>query len=433
MTTAPSRTGTVTGRCEPPSPELRRRQVAEARTGAAAGEAPARTPRVGLYVHVPFCVRKCHYCDFYSLATGEGRPPAAARYLQALAAELRALPAEFRAWTIYIGGGTPTELAPADLERLLALVGERLAPGWTVEWTCEANPGTLTPDKARLLAAAGVDRVSLGVQSFDDRVLRWLGRIHDASAARAGFELLRASGFTNINLDLIAAVPGAAPDRLERDLREAIALGPEHISCYTLVYEEGTPLEALRRRGAVVPLGEEEELQEYLLARRLLAEAGYVQYEVSSFCRRDPHRDLRCRHNLLYWGPGEYHGVGPGAHSHRARTRYANVRDLARWAAAWLEVAEQPAGRGPGAGARAFEERLEPEAWAREALVMALRRTEGVELEAFRTETGFAVEALAGDSLPRLLEQGLLEQSGGRLRLTERGLCLADAVCVELI
>jgi oxygen-independent coproporphyrinogen-3 oxidase len=388
----------------------------------------------GLYVHVPFCVRKCHYCDFYSLATGPGDPDANG-FLEALTAELSRVPAGFSPRTIFIGGGTPTELSARDLERLLTLLRDRVDRSRLVEWTCEANPGTLSREKARLLLAAGVDRVSLGVQSFDDRVLRFLGRIHDARQAEAGAELLRELGCTNLNLDLISAVPGAPPERLGRDLARAIRIAPEHVSCYTLMFEEGTPLEALRRRGAVRPIDEEAELTEFRLAREQLCGAGYLHYEVSNFCRAEPGRDLRSRHNLLYWGAGQYIGIGPGAHSHVAKRRYGNARDLTRWTEAQRSVGGQAA---KPADALAVTERLEPRAWAREALVMWLRQLDGVERSAFLDRTGFDYRELyrradGEDPLTRLIATGLLEDDGARLQLSERGLCVADPVFAELI
>jgi oxygen-independent coproporphyrinogen-3 oxidase len=374
----------------------------------------------GLYVHVPFCVRKCSYCDFYSLAQPPDRAaPDAARYLAALEVELASLPPGFVPETIFFGGGTPTELATADLSRLLAMVRRRVDPGRVREWTCESNPGTLTPEKAELLRASGVNRVSLGVQSFDPENLRFLGRIHTAEEAVAGFRLLRACGFGNVNLDLIFGIPGSSQETLRRDLETLAALGPEHASCYCLIFEEGTPLARMRAQGLVREVAEEDELAQYALAREVLARAGYRHYEISNFAR--PGRE--CRHNLLYWGAGEYVGVGPSAHSHWGGARWGNVKSLVLWTERLLA----------GRPARDFEERLEPEARAREALVMGLRRTDGVERAAFRAETGFDYAALRGREIERLAGLGLLEEAGGRLRLTERGLFVSDAVFAELV
>lgn len=387
----------------------------------------------GLYVHVPFCFRKCSYCDFYSVATGR-RAPDAQRFLEALDRELASLPPSFAPRTIFVGGGTPTELSPPDFARLLARIRERVRLDRLEEWSCEANPQSLHAAHLEAAREAGVDRISLGVQSFDDRVLRWLGRIHDAADAHAAVERVRAAGFERLNIDLISAVPVASPDRLAADLRTAIALQPEHISCYTLMFEEGTPLDALRRKGAVRPLDEERELAEFEATRARLTAAGYRHYEISAFCRTETTRDLRCRHNLLYWSGGQYFGVGPGAWSHVDRWRYGNVRDVARWQAALLETDAPEAAHRQRLDAW---ERLDPEPWAREVLVMWLRQLDGVPHAAFEARTGFPIESLypAGErgSLSRLLAHGWLEDDGTRLRLTERGLPIADAVFAELI
>ncbi|HVY61822.1 MAG TPA: coproporphyrinogen-III oxidase family protein, partial [Planctomycetota bacterium] len=238
----------------------------------------------GLYAHVPFCVRKCGYCDFYSLPQPADRAaPDADRYLAALARELElSVPPDFRASTIFIGGGTPTELSTPDFARLLELIRSRSrdhagehAVDPHFEWTVESNPGTLTRDKALLMRDAGVTRVSMGVQSLDPESLAFLGRIHTAEEAVAGFRLLREVGFTNLNLDLIFGIPGSSRERLARDVAAIAALGPDHISCYCLIFEEGTPLHRLRERGLIFEVDEEEELAQYRLVREVLAGAGY--------------------------------------------------------------------------------------------------------------------------------------------------------------
>jgi oxygen-independent coproporphyrinogen-3 oxidase len=231
--------------------------------------------------------------------------------------------------------------------------------------------------------------------------------------------LLRETGFSNLNLDLIFGIPGSSPERLRRDLDTVVALGPEHISCYCLIFEDGTPLHAMRERGLVFPVDEEAELAQYELVRAVLGRAGYRQYEISNFAR--PGRE--CRHNLLYWCGGEYYGLGPAAHGHVGGARFGNVRDLGAYCDAWLA----------GRAARAFEERLEPEAAACETLVMSLRRVEGVPRSRFRAETGYDYLDLRGAEIARLEELGLIEGAAERLRLTERGLFLSDSVFAELV
>ena len=382
----------------------------------------------GLYVHIPFCVRKCLYCDFYSLPTATG--PLARRvsaedqpdqpaFLDALARELAGLPAGFRPDTVFIGGGTPTELSRADLAALLALLRRRVDLSAVAEWTCESNPGTLTEEKVDVLLRAGVNRFSLGVQSFDPGILDFLGRIHSADEARDGFRLLRRVGVANINLDLIYGVPGGSIDIVRRDLDALLELGPDHAACYCLIFEDGTPLADLRAKGFVKEVDDDTELEQYDLVRAALKAGGYRHYEISNFAK--PGRE--CRHNLLYWGGGEYIGIGPSAHSHWRGERWGNVRDLDAYTRR-LTAGESP---------RAFSEQLEPEAKARETLVMGLRRLDGVSAAEFRAATGFDYRALCGDSLVWMQREGLVDDDGAMLRLTERGLFVSDAIFSELV
>lgn len=382
----------------------------------------------GLYVHVPFCVRKCVYCDFYSLATAKGsiarrvnadEQPDQPAFLEAIGRELALLPDDFKPDTVFIGGGTPTELSERDLSCLLNLLWERVDLSDVTEWTCESNPGTLTGSKVERLLEAGVNRFSLGVQSFDPDALEFLGRIHSADDARAGFRLLRELGVANINLDLIYGIPGSSIDVVRRDLDALIELAPDHTACYCLIFEDGTPLAELRRKGFVKEVDDDTELEQYTLVRATLDAAGYRQYEISNFARPG----YECRHNLLYWGGGEYIGVGPSAHSHWRGERFGNIRDLDAYVKRMQE----------GRDIRAFCEKLDPEAKARETLVMALRRIDGIGAEEFCAATGFDFRVLCADTLPWLEREGLVEIRESRLRLTERGLFVSDAVFAELV
>ncbi|MFH0909426.1 MAG: radical SAM family heme chaperone HemW [bacterium] len=382
----------------------------------------------GLYVHVPFCVRKCLYCDFYSLPTGKGALPGrlaqpdahdASLFLDALARELGQLPDSFVPDTIFIGGGTPTELSDRDLLRLLEIVASAVDLQRIAEWSCESNPGTLTVAKARMMRDAGVNRVSLGVQSFDPQALEFLGRIHSAGEAEAGYHLLRNQGFDNVNIDLLYGVPGVTIESVDRDVRKLIALSPDHAACYCLIFEDGTPLTELRNKGLVKEVDDDHELEQYTRIRHLLGEAGYRHYEISNFAK--PGRE--CRHNLLYWGSGEYIGCGPAAHSHWQGKRYGNVRNLDLYCERMLH----------GESTRAFEEQLDPAARAREALVMGLRRLDGVSSDRFLAETTFDYRELCGDALSWLCREGLLEEKENQLRLTEHGLFVSDSVFAELV
>lgn len=372
-------------------------------------------PGPGLYIHVPFCVRKCAYCDFASEAPPH--PDRIRRYLSCLEMELGRLPSDFRPGTVFLGGGTPTALDGEAFGRLLDLVAPHATAA--VEWTCEANPRTVTPAKAARMRAAGVNRVSLGAQSFDRAALEFLGRAHGADDIGEAFGILRDAGLANLGLDLITAVPGRDTTALDRDLDRALALAPEHLSAYTLSIEEGTPLAALLDLGAVKPVPEEQALAEYDLVRSRLRAAGFRHYEISNFARPG----FECRHNLLYWTGGDYLGCGPAAHSHRGGTRQGNVRTLE----AWAEVVSR------GWTPVDFEERLTPEKRARETLVFSLRRLDGVDAAAFRTATGFDLDELCGAEIAELAAQGLIERTATGIRLADRALFISDTVFSALV
>lgn len=369
----------------------------------------------GLYVHVPFCIRKCAYCDFASEAPPN--PVRIERYLDALEIELGSLPDDFHPATVFIGGGTPTALGGAALDRLLSAVRTR-APN-PAEWTCEANPGTVSPDTAARLAAGGVNRISLGAPSFDPSALALLGRAHTAEAIAESVSILRAAGLANLSLDLIYGVPGRGIDTLASDLDRLLALAPEHISAYLLSIEAGTPLAARVSEGSVDSVSDDDALAQFDAVRARLKAAGYGHYEISNFARPG----LECRHNLLYWSGGEYLGVGPAAHSHWHGARWGNVLSLEAWADALSK----------GWNPRAFEERLAPEARARETLVFSLRRLAGVRRAEFRANTGFDLDALCGDTLDRLARDGLLVCDNDAVRLSDRALFISDAVFAELV
>ncbi|HMP73133.1 MAG TPA: radical SAM family heme chaperone HemW [Kiritimatiellia bacterium] len=382
----------------------------------------------GLYLHIPFCVRKCLYCDFYSLPSVQGPIPRRlatyhladqSSFLSALDIELSLLPPGFRPATLFLGGGTPTELSDRDFARLFEILHHRVDLSALIEATCESNPGTLTPEKANILKQAGITRVSLGIQSFQPSALEFLGRIHTRDEAIAGYHLLRRTGFDNINLDLIYGIPAMTLDHLRADLQTLIELAPDHAACYCLIFEDGTPLAELRRKGYVKEVDDDTELEQYNLIRERLAHAGYQHYELSNFSR--PGR--QCQHNLLYWGDGEYIGCGPSAHSHWNGKRWGNLRSLDRY----IDHLHT------GTSIREQEEALDPAAKARETLVFALRRIEGIDPHGFHHQTGFALHDLCGPTLEWMQQEGLVDYQPHRLRLTERGLFLSDGIFAELV
>jgi oxygen-independent coproporphyrinogen-3 oxidase len=371
-------------------------------------------------VHVPFCESKCSYCDFYSVPAGGVRE---SRYVDALAAEaaLRT-PAGFAPRTVFVGGGTPTALADDDFARMLDLVRELAMPGGRlVEWTVEANPGSLTPTKARALAAAGVTRISLGVQSFDDAVLRSVGRVHDARTAREAVAIARGCGVPAVSLDLLFAIPGQGLATFENDLREAVALGTDHVSAYALLYEHGTAMTRRHDAGLVEREEEDVELTMMRRAREVLGAAGFRRYEVSNFAR--PGRE--CLHNVNYWKNGEYLGLGASAASYLGGERRTNVASWRDYETAAL------AGRDP----IAFRERLDRDDAMGEEVMLRLRMAEGLSLGALSARWGRDARRRYDALVTRFAAAGLLDvtDAGDRLAFTERGLEVADGVLAEFL
>jgi oxygen-independent coproporphyrinogen-3 oxidase len=371
----------------------------------------------GLYIHVPLCIAKCRYCDFYKLTPRE--VDGMDLFLQCLEIELRRLPKDFAPDTVFIGGGTPTALSPAEYHRMLESIHRRINLSNVVEFTSEANPGTLTPEKLAVMKEGGVNRVSIGVQSFNQQALQLLGRIHDAKTAIDGYHLLRDAGFENVNIDLIQSIPGMSPDDVIADARQVAELGPEHISFYNLIYEPGTPLTKSRDEGKVIPPSEDEEADNYFAVKAFLENAGYGHYETSNFSK--PRKE--CLHNVLYWQGGEYFGCGPSAHSHWHSRRFGNIPDLNIYTDRLLKD------RNP------FDEveTLSKEEKARETLVMWLRMTNGFDLDAFKRTTGFSAHDLCGDSIEFMIQEKLLQCADNRLSLTPNALFVSNAVFSELL
>ncbi len=368
------------------------------------------------YVHVPFCAHKCGYCDFASLA---GFDHLAGRYLAALEREMAALGAPQEVDTIFVGGGTPTRLDARDLERLVTAIARwfPLAPGG--EWTVEANPGTLDDEKAAVLAENGVNRLSLGAQSFQPRLLAALERNHSPEEVARALECVRPR-FARWSLDLIFGVPGSTTDDWQSDLESALALRPDHLSCYGLVYEKGTALWRQWQAGTVRAVDEETERAMYAHTIDRLGESGLAMYEISNFAR--PGHESR--HNLVYWANDAYFGVGLGAARYVEGIRSVNTRELP----AYLRRIEA------GEPATGPTERLDPEGRARETAVLMLRRTTmGLDRADFQTRTGFALDALAGPIVERFTRDGLLDDDGRAVRFTTEGLFLADRVLCELV
>jgi putative oxygen-independent coproporphyrinogen III oxidase len=371
----------------------------------------------GVYVHVPFCASRCGYCDFNTYIPGEA---STGGYAEAVRAELAlarrvlgdAAPA---AQTVFVGGGTPTLLAPAELARVLDAIRDELglAPG--AEVTTEANPESVDPVALAALREAGFTRISLGMQSAAPHVLETLDRHHTPGRAVAAAREARAAGFEHVSLDLIYGTPGEQPEDWAASLEAALEAQPDHVSAYSLIVEPGTRLAARVRRGEL-PMPDDDVLAErYETADAVLGGAGLGWYEVSNWARADADR---CRHNLGYWGGGDWWGVGPGAHSHVGGVRWWNVLHPSRWMAALAEGRSPAAGReAPGADAARLEH-----------VMLAVRLKEGLALDGLDATAAAAARQLAADGL---LEPGPLTRDG-RAVLTLRGRLLADRVTLAL-
>jgi oxygen-independent coproporphyrinogen-3 oxidase len=379
------------------------------------------SPRAA-YVHVPFCRHRCGYCNFTVVA---GRDDLIESYLLALERELSSLREPQPVETLFLGGGTPTHLRPEELRRLLQIVGRwfplesRHQPaqpeGWTptCEFSVEANPADLDAARSEVLAEFGVNRISLGAQSFDARKLELLERDHRAAEIERSAALAR-ERFGSMSLDLIFACPGETLDDWSHDLNAALELRPDHISTYGLTFERGTTFWGRRAKGKLLEADEELQREMYSLAIDRLAAAGFEHYEVSNFARPGH----RCRHNEVYWAAEEYYAAGPGAARYVRGRRETNHRSTTTY------IARVLAGRSPVAEA----EELPPEDRAREALVLGLRRIRGVDRREFAERFGCEVGALVGPPLSQLIDLGFLSEEGDTLRLTRQGLFVSDSI-----
>ncbi len=371
----------------------------------------------GLYIHIPFCIKRCSYCDFNSSVY---QADTASRYIAALGKELGGVK-DFPYKTVYIGGGTPTAMSKKELDELLSAISSSLNTRRIREYTVEVNPGTINARKAALLKERGVNRISLGIQSFSEKGLRLLGRIHSRRDSLDAFSTLREGGFNNLSIDLIFGWPGQSLKDWEEDLSGALELDPEHISAYCLAVERGTPLARQIRSGRVLRPDEAAQLDMLKKAISFLTPArnGYTHYEISNFAKKG----RRCLHNITYWKNLSYMGIGAGAVSYLDGRRTSNVKDILRY------IARIEAGKSP----KTFGERLAPRRRAAETLMMALRMTSGIKEEDFTRRTGFSLRELYGDVIDGLCESGLISMKRQRLRLTRKGLFVADSVMMEFI
>ena len=379
-------------------------------------------PVEALYVHVPFCFHKCHYCDFYSIT--RQTPERMDHFVDLLLLEAEQWtsdrpPDSLRPRTIFFGGGTPSLLPRDSMRRLLVGLRERFDVSRVEEWTIEVNPATANEDYCRMLRDLGVDRLSFGAQSFRPNELAALERHHDPEDVPRSVEMARQAGFTRLNVDLIYAVPGQDLGSWSYSLEKAVALGTEHLSCYALTYEPNTPMGVKHRLGAIKGVEDSVELEMLHHTRGRLIAEGLPPYEISNYSR--PGRE--CRHNLVYWTGGNYLGLGPSAASHLSGWRWRNRPHLGEWEQAIA------AGSVPGLDI----EQLTPLQRAGELAMLMLRLSRGIGFAEFRDRTGCSAQELFAEPIDRLLPLGMIRIDPDALRLTEVGLNVADAVSAEFL
>lgn len=394
-----------------------------------------RRRELELYIHIPFCVKKCNYCDFLSFGMEDERLsetpyhptrqlPVPEIYVDRLCREIRwyGQKEEFchrRVISVFFGGGTPSLLSEAQIFRLMAELRGSFSIHSGAEITMEANPGTLTPGKLKQMRFCGINRLSLGLQSTVDRELKVLGRIHSYGAFLQSFKWAREAGFKNINVDLMTALPEQTMSSYLKSLEQAVALKPEHISAYSLIIEPGTPFEEMKAQGKLALPDEDEEREMYHLTRKFLSKMGYERYEISNYARQG----FECRHNIGYWRGRDYLGLGLGASSLINGRRFSNkteIKDydvLAAGADGWYEAVET----------------LTPAARMEEFMFLGLRLVRGVSEKEFYRKFGVKIMSVYGEVIRKNESDGLLLRKNGWLRLTELGMDLANIVMADFI
>jgi oxygen-independent coproporphyrinogen III oxidase len=372
----------------------------------------------GLYIHIPFCEHKCVYCDFYSIEQSDGYD----RFVTALIREMQMTSERYGSGdtftSVFFGGGTPSLLSPAQLERIVHALTSVFSVAPEAEWTAEANPGTVDRDKLKAYRAIGINRLSIGVQSFASRDLAFLTRIHSAEDARRSVTDARRAGFENLSIDLIFSLPGQSVDTWTGNLREAILLEPDHIASYSLTYEPGTELYRMLQTKQVTPVPDDDDASLYEHTMETLEGAGYRQYEISNYAL--PGRE--CVHNVTYWNHEEYIGFGPSAHSYRNGYRYWNVRSVDGYLAR-IDRDELPRGN---------RELLTTTQLVEEEIFLGLR-WRGIDLNRLQATYRYDLLAEKGREVQDFVDRRLVYLEEGMVRLTRSGKSFADMIAAELM
>ncbi len=371
--------------------------------------------KISLYIHIPFCVRKCLYCDFPSFS---GMESIFDDYVRMLCREIDETYSDYRGMevkSIFVGGGTPSVLPPALLGRISDKIFSRFDVDSKAEITIETNPGTLDAKKLAEMKSMYFNRLSMGLQAWQDRLLKKLGRIHTADEFETNFLQARDAGFKNINVDLMFALPAQSLDDWQETLEKVMKLRPEHISAYSLIIEEGTPFFDMFDRGELKETDEDTDRKMYYLAKEMLSDKGYKQYEISNFAKEG----FECYHNKVYWRTEEYQGFGLGAHSYADGVRFHNTYDMKEYLR--------------GEGLRLDKEFLSLQEKQEEFMFMGLRMNEGVSEAEFLRRFGESMDSVYGDEIKELISEELLVKKDGRLSLTDRGVDISNSVFEKFI
>jgi oxygen-independent coproporphyrinogen-3 oxidase len=374
---------------------------------------------LGIYIHIPFCLSKCPYCDFNSKVIDSDL---ADEYVKSLIKEIQTFSESqterMFVETIYFGGGTPSILKTSQLGEILEKVFSSFLVKPDAEISLEANPGTLTKEKVKKLKHSGFNRASLGVQSFREEELKILGRAHNSKQAIKSYKILR-KYFNNLSLDLIFGIPGQSLKTWRGNLNMALKLKPEHLSIYSLTIEETTPFYYLWKQGKLSLPGEEEARKMYLESMNLLKAQGYRQYELSNFAGKG----FECQHNLRYWQGKEYIGFGAGAHSYFQGVRWGNVKDVKKY----VEGCKK------GFSIFDFQERLTSTQKINEFILLGLRMAEGIDLRRLKENLNFDLERVKNEEISEMIKGRFLKRGKDNLRLTKKGILVADSIIRKLV
>lgn len=394
-----------------------------------------------LYIHIPFCVKKCQYCDFLSYGIEDdrlkgsvccptGEQPVPDVYIEALCCEIRwyGRKKEYRhrpVISVFFGGGTPSLMTEKQMLKVMSALREHFLIQRNAEITMEANPGTLTPSKLKYARFIGINRLSIGLQSTDEKELNILGRIHSYDVFLKSFQWAREAGFNNINVDLIMAVPDQTESSYRKTLEQVLALEPEHISAYSLIIEPGTPFEMMEEEGKLNLPDEETERQMYDLTQKVLKDYGYERYEISNYAKPG----YECRHNIGYWKRTDYLGLGLGASSLIGNQRFANPTDLHTYADIHTYIEENRCSE----AWYSDREMLDEKSIMEEFMFLGLRMTRGIKEKEFHKISGHKIMAIYGNVIDKYVINGLLKRRNGRIYLTKRGLDLANQVMADFL